>query len=85
MPVINISAISATEDWKLHRISNMEYLLILNALSSRHFHDYSQYPVFPWVAQMTNSKSPVPRDLSKTMGGLGASERIEVLLEKYNS
>jgi hypothetical protein len=85
MPAVNIHNSTFTEDWRQRRISNLAYLLLLNTLSSRNFHDYSQYPVFPWVVQMSTAKSPQIRDLSKTMGGLGASERIEVLKEKYNS
>lgn len=79
MPPVNVHASGFTEMWRLRLISNLEYLLALNTLASRNIHDYSQYPVFPWIVEMTGAKSSQLRDLSKTMGGLGASERIEML------
>ena len=38
--------------YKKGEITNYEYLLNLNKLSTRTFNDWSQYPVFPWI--MTN-------------------------------
>ena len=35
--------------FKKGKISNYEYLLYLNKLSTRSFNDLSQYPVFPWI------------------------------------
>jgi hypothetical protein len=40
---------TATERWVRARISNFEYLLILNRLSGRDFQDLEQYPLFPWL------------------------------------
>lgn len=85
MPSVNLLNTPFMEAWRQRRISNLQYLLVLNELASRNFHDYSQYPVFPWIVEMGTSKSPQLRDLSKTMGGLGSPERIETLREKYNS
>ena len=35
--------------WKSGKISNFDYLLVLNKYAGRSFNDLSQYPVFPWV------------------------------------
>lgn len=40
---------SYTKKWLENKIDNFEYILTLNRLASRSFHDLSQYPVFPWV------------------------------------
>ncbi|OHS94557.1 hypothetical protein TRFO_39266 [Tritrichomonas foetus] len=38
-----------TSSWKLGKLSNYEYLLIINHFAGRSFNDLSTYPVFPWV------------------------------------
>ena len=38
-----------TQMWLNYQISNFEYLMVLNELSSRNFKDMTQYPIFPWV------------------------------------
>ena len=35
--------------WKNCKISNFQYLMLINILSSRSYRDISQYPVFPWL------------------------------------
>ena len=35
--------------WEFGRISNFEYIMILNNLAGRTYTDLSQYPIFPWV------------------------------------
>lgn len=85
LPQGNLLSTQLVEDWRCHRISTFEYLNRLNALACRSIHDYSQYPVFPWVVQISNTKSPQLRELEKTMGGLGTAERIETLKEKYSA
>ena len=59
--------------WVKNQLSNMEYLLILNKLSSRSFNDISQYPIFPWVLSDYTSSSlklenSVYRNLSLPIG-----------------
>lgn len=61
MPSSNILMTQLTDLWKKHKISNFQYLMALNGIASRSIHDYSQYPVFPWIVEMGNSKSPVLR------------------------
>jgi hypothetical protein len=38
-----------TSLWEKREITNFQYLIWLNHISSRSFQDVSQYPVFPWV------------------------------------
>lgn len=68
--------VQALEEWNAGRLSNLDYLLALNAAAGRTFHDLSRYPVVPWVLSdytsetldLTNPKSF--RDLTKPMGAL---------------
>jgi hypothetical protein len=80
-----------TKNWQSGKITNFEYLMHLNALAGRSFHDLTQYPVFPWIlsdytsTELDLSNPAVYRDLSKPMGALGESrarqfrERFEAL------
>ena len=43
------------ENWKQGRISNFQYLMVLNKYSGRTFNDLSQYPVLPWVLSDYNN------------------------------
>ncbi|OMJ82449.1 hypothetical protein SteCoe_16858 [Stentor coeruleus] len=38
-----------TNEWKKGKITNFEYLMVVNRIAGRSMHDLSQYPVFPWV------------------------------------
>jgi hypothetical protein len=58
--------IDAFNAWLSRKISNFDYLLLLNSFSCRSFSDLAQYPVFPWVS----SPDLEPRDLSLPMGQL---------------
>lgn len=77
-----------TEKWMNYEISNFEYLMKLNALSSRTFNDLSAYPIMPWIISDYQSdsldlKNPaIYRDLSRPIGALMAG-RLEKL--KVNS
>lgn len=61
-------------DWKENRISNFEYLMMLNTLAGRTYNDLTQYPVFPWIladyksSQLDLTDPRTFRDLSKPMG-----------------
>ena len=63
--------------WARGSISSFTYLLYLNYVGNRAFTDYSQYPVFPWVASDYDSAEfpPSLRDLSKPLGQLTESRR----------
>lgn len=90
---------SLTDEWMNHRISNFKYLMSLNQLASRSYHDLSQYPVFPWVfsqqklaqtpdLQALNTRGGAPpshfRDLMKNMQLLGSAERQAEFKRKYD-
>jgi len=80
-----------TRAWQDGHISNYNYLLRLNAISGRSFHDPGSYPIMPWVLSNYSSTS-VPdlcdadnfRDLTKPMGAL-CPTRLQKFKEKYLS
>jgi hypothetical protein len=80
-----------TEQWVSWKISNFEYLVQLNLIAGRSFHDLTQYPVMPWVLTDFSSASldlhdpAVYRDLSKPMGALGPSSRTSFFEDRYSS
>jgi hypothetical protein len=71
--------------WSIGELSNFEYLVWLNLLAGRSFHDPSQYPIMPWVLtdseaeQLDLRNSEAFRDLTKPVGALG-KERLQELL-----
>jgi hypothetical protein len=71
------------KQWTAGGLSNFEYLMHLNTLAGRSFHDLTQYPVFPWViadyeSEALDLHSPLTyRDLSKPMGALGAARAAQ--------
>ena len=77
---------TAWADW---RLSNFEYLMMLNALAGRSYHDLSQYPVFPWVLADYNSgildrgMGQVYRPLGLNMALLGSESRRAEFERKY--
>ncbi len=77
-----------TSRWQSGRMTNFEYLMHLNALAGRSFHDLTQYPVFPWVlsdytsAELDLTNPSVYRDLRKPMGALGES-RAKQFRERF--
>ncbi|XP_012260336.2 protein FAN [Athalia rosae] len=74
--------------WQNGTLSNYDYLLYINSLADRTFHDLTQYPVFPWIIQDYSSASlelsnpAVYRDLDKPIGALEPI-RLERLKERY--
>ncbi|XP_029671745.1 protein FAN-like isoform X3 [Formica exsecta] len=74
--------------WQNGYISNYDYILYVNSLADRTFHDLTQYPVFPWIIQDYTSTvldlndTRIYRDLSKPIGALNPS-RLERLKERY--
>ncbi len=77
-----------TELWTKRKISNFDYLMVLNRMAGRSFNDITQYPVFPWVLSDYTSQSidlsdsRIYRDLSKPIGALNP-DRLSQLLERY--
>jgi hypothetical protein len=88
-----------TEKWMQWKISNFEYINLLNQLAGRSYNDLSQYPIFPWI--VTDYTSAIPpeinapfnqavgapqgfRDLNKNMQLLGSAERQAEFKRKYD-
>ena len=77
-----------TSMWQSGKLTNAEYLLVLNFAASRSFNDPTQYPVFPWV--LTDYKnenglrasSMTLRDLKKPVGSL-SDDKYEQFKSKY--
>lgn len=80
----------ATRAWQERRLSNYDYLCLVNALGGRSFADPCQYPVFPWILadyESENLDLSDPnsyRDLSKPMGALNAA-RLRDTVARYES
>lgn len=76
--------------WVNGRISNFEYLSLVNKYAGRSYNVLSQYPVFPWVisnyeSKIFNFSNPRNyRDLSKPIGTLN-KERLETLKGNIDS
>jgi hypothetical protein len=76
--------------WRQRKLSNFDYLMVLNTLAGRTFNDLTQYPVFPWV--LCDYTSPTIdlvdpgsyRDLSRPMGAL-TSERLKEFRSRYQT
>ena len=47
-PAVLVPA-EVTKAWQQRRLSNFDYLMLLNTLAGRSINDISQYPVMPWV------------------------------------
>jgi len=83
--------------FKNGEISNYEYLLNLNKLSSRTYNDLNQYPIFPWIIfqidelyKITNDESDVNinenfslRDMNYPVSMQDENKRNEEII-KYN-
>ncbi|XP_067203387.1 protein FAN isoform X2 [Linepithema humile] len=78
-----------TMRWQNGYLSNYDYILYVNSLADRTFHDLTQYPVLPWIIQDYTSTTldlkdtNVYRDLSKPIGALNPI-RLERLKERYS-
>ena len=51
----HIDIVELIKQWQLGHISNFDYLLILNALVGRKFHDPNHHLIFPWIHDFTSS------------------------------
>jgi WD repeat-containing protein 81 len=61
----HIDIVELIKQWQLGHISNFDYLLILNALAGRKFHDPNNHLIFPWINDFTSSTCNL-RDLSQS-------------------
>ena len=75
------------EYWAKGKITNYDYIMILNTLSGRTFNDLSQYFIFPWIIYDFNKNilnwmsNSIYRDLSLPIHACG--EDIEKIKNKY--
>ncbi|CAD8142500.1 unnamed protein product [Paramecium pentaurelia] len=46
-----------TKKWVKGKLSNFEYLMLINKYSGRSFNDLNQYPIFPWVISDYKSRT----------------------------
>ena len=77
-----------TNLWVDNKISNFDYLIYLNIMSSRSFNDISQYPIFPWT--LINFKDKIIdlnkvsnyRDLSKPINAIN-KEKLDFSINNY--
>ena len=60
-----IDIVELIKQWQLGHISNFDYLLILNALAGRRFHDPNYHLIFPWINDFTSPINNL-RDLSQS-------------------
>ena len=75
-------------EWCKNKISNYDYLMLLNIIAGRSINDLSQYFIFPWIIQDFNKtilnwlSNSIYRDLSLPIHACG--EDKERILNKYN-
>jgi hypothetical protein len=85
-----IQQLGICQSWANGKLSSFDYLMWLNVLGSRSFHDPSQYPIFPWVLSDYRSdhidlRDPqVFRDLSKPLGAVGKARLDELVARLTN-
>jgi hypothetical protein len=68
--------------WLNNDISNFEYLMKVNSLSSRSMEDFSQYPVMPLLIKRLQP-GIVLRELNKPIGMVGDDRRVDTFLKRY--
>ena len=84
------------KNWIKGKITNFEYLMIINTFASRSLNSINQYPVFPWIIKDYSSKEldlhtkdpdkqkTIYRDLSKPIGAMNPKKEADAL-EKYEN
>lgn len=85
----NMESNPGKQDWIEGRISNFEYLMLLNVMSGRTFNDIAQYPLFPWVMKRYDtefldlSDESLYRDLGLPLGAMN-KQRLAGLEFNYH-
>lgn len=69
-----------TEAWKQRRVSNFDYLMILNKFAGRVRDDPHRHPIIPWVVDFSSASGGF-RDLRKTKYRLSKGD--DQLIEAY--
>ncbi|CAF0725914.1 unnamed protein product [Adineta steineri] len=80
----HIDIVELIKEWQLGHISNFDYLLILNALAGRKFHDPNNHLIFPWINDFTSSTYNL-RDLSQSKYRLNKGDAQLDLTYNYYS
>jgi WD repeat-containing protein 81 len=80
----HIDIVELIKQWQLGHISNFDYLLILNALAGRKFHDPNNHLIFPWINDFTSSTYNL-RDLSQSKYRLNKGDAQLDLTYNYYS
>ena len=84
---------SSTKIWIEGLLPSFDYLMLLNRLANRSFHDITQYPVFPWVIsdffsdRFVKNEKVQYRSLTDPVGVLSAhrKQRAQELFESLKS
>lgn len=84
---------SSTKIWMEGLLPSFEYLMLLNRLANRSFHDITQYPIFPWVIsdyfsdRFVKNEKVQYRTLTDPVGVLSAhrKQRAQELFESLKS
>ena len=72
-----------TTKWKKGKLSNFEYLMVLNKYGNRSVNDISQYPIFPWVTTdffsdtIDINNEEIYRDLACPIGAISEVNKAE--------
>ncbi|CAF2328307.1 unnamed protein product [Rotaria sp. Silwood2] len=81
----HIDIVELIKQWQLGHISNFDYLLILNALAGRKFHDPNNHLIFPWINDFTSSTSKL-RNLSQSKYRLNKGDaQLDLTYNYYSS
>jgi len=78
-----------TNLWVTNKLSNYDYLCLLNKYSSRSYNDINQYPIFPWVIknyskdELDINDDSIFRDFSNPMA-VQNDKKKESIKNKYN-
>ena len=87
---VSTSNLSITDAWIQRKISNFDYLMYLNFIAGRNYHDLAQYPVFPWVLSDYTSSTldlrdpKIYRKFHLPMAAQLESQQ-ELLIDKYEA
>lgn len=82
------AGMSIQDDWVTGRISNFDYLMMLNIVSGRTYNDITQYPIFPWILRdytgetLDLSNEEIFRPLDTPVGSINREKfRAELMPE----
>ncbi|UJR33618.1 hypothetical protein I4U23_021053 [Adineta vaga] len=81
----HIDIVELIKEWQLGHVSNFDYLLILNALAGRKFHDPNNHLIFPWINDFTSATCNL-RDLSQSKYRLNKGDaQLDLTFNYYST